>query len=437
MKKIRKPMSPYIILLIGFLALIILGSILLKLPISIKDGVELSWVDSFFISTSAVCVTGLAPVFPAATFTVFGKIILALLIELGGLGFVTVVMFIFSIIGLKINFSDRQLIKEAMNQTSASGMIRLVRNTIKISLSIQLIGAVLYFISFIQDYDFIEALGYAVFHSISAFNNAGFDILGNASFAAYSNDILFNLTTTTLIILGGIGFIVIYEIMAKKSLRNLSMHTKIVLEMTFFLLVVGTLFIKLTSYADISWLQAFFMSVNSRTAGFSTIDIGILSKASIFVIIILMFIGASPSSTGGGIKTTTLFTIIKSIGSYATGKAETRAFNRRISDYSIIKSYILAFSSVAFVSCCFLVMMLIEPNVEISFLLLETVSAFGTVGFSASVTPLLSPLGKILICIVMYVGRLGPITFISIFNRTHYEKETESVRYCEEKIIIG
>jgi len=437
MRRMRKTISPYIILLIGFLALIVLGTILLKLPFSVQDGVELSWIDSFFVSTSAVCVTGLVPVIPATTFTIFGKVVLALLIELGGLGFVTVVMFIFSLLGFRINFSDRQLIKEALNQTSASGMIRLVRNTIKISLSIQLIGAVIYFITFIQDYPFIEALGYSVFHAISAFNNAGFDILGSASFALYNNDVLFNLNTCILIILGGIGFIVIYEVLAKRSLRVLSMHTKIVLKMTLFLLIAGTLLIKFTSYNDITWLQAFFISVNSRTAGFSTTDIGALSRASLFTIIILMFIGASPSSTGGGIKTTTIYTILRSIGSFATGKAETQAFNRRITDQSIIKSYILAFSSITFIILCFLVLMVVEPNIEILNLLFEAVSAFGTVGLSASITPLLSPLGKIIICIMMYVGRLGPITFISIFNRTRYEKETEKVRYCEEKIIIG
>lgn len=442
----KKKLSPYIILILGFVTTILVGTGFLLLPFSTKAGINLSFIDALFTSTSAVCVTGLVSVPSVAeVYTVFGKIIIALLIEVGGLGFITIAIFIFTILGLKIGMADRYMIKESLNQNSLKGMVRLVRITIFIALVVQLVGAIVNFIVFIQDYPFWEAIGLSMFHAISSFNNAGFDLLGSNSLIAYRDNVLLNINTMALVILGGIGFIVIYDVLRHKTWRNLSIHSKIVLKTSFSLIIFGMLMLKLLEGSNITWLEALFNSVSARTAGFSTVDFNTFTNASLLIMMILMYIGASPASAGGGIKTTTFYTIFKYIFSFARNK-QPITYNRHIADRSISKAFILVVFSLAYIVIAVFAINAIESSrglaineqhyffTQVTF---EVFSAFGTVGNSMGITVELSGLSKALLCLTMFFGRLGPITIITAFSRNMNIDNIHGIKYIDEKIIIG
>lgn len=444
---IKKKLSPSLIIILGFLSVIIIGTMLLLLPFATKNNYQLSFIDAFFTSTSAVCVTGLVPVSSVYdVFTIFGKIVIILLIEIGGLGFVTITIYIFSILGFKIGMNDRFLIKESLNQNSLKGMVRLVKFTVSTTLIIQTFGTLINLLIYTRDFPFFQALGISAFHSISAFNNAGFDILpyGN-SLMFYQNNILLNINTSLLIIIGGIGFIVIEDILKKKRFKKLSIHSKIVLKTTLSLIVIGTIILKITEGNHITWLQAFFSSVSARTAGFQTVNFNSFTNLGLLLIMIIMYIGASPSSTGGGIKTTTFYTIGKYITSFAKGEQPV-IYNRKIVNQSIIKAFILVVFSISFIILMIGSISFIEkfnPRVvddqyhyfvKISF---EVVSAFGTVGNSMDITANLHWLSKLLLSITMFFGRLGPITIMSIWNRHWNVENYHNVKYLEETIIVG
>lgn len=419
-----------------------IGTILFLLPISTVEGARFNFVDALFTATSAVCVTGLSPVFSMAdTLTLFGKIVLGFLIQIGGLGIVTIAIYVLVIFGIKIGVTERYIIKEALNQSSMGGLVRLIKAIVLTTIMIESVGIVLNFIVFIQDFPFWEAFGHSVFHAISAFNNAGFDILGATSIQQYHNNILFNISTMVMIILGGLGFIVIQDIYKKRSWKHLNLFSHIVIKTSLFLILVGWLFIKLSDFHEVTWLQALFMSVTARTAGFSTVDISLLHRSTLTFIMALMFIGASPNSTGGGVKTTTFYTIFRSISCFLQGKQPV-VKNRRIDEISRVKAFtivILAFSSI-FVG--FLVVSRIEednPLFDMSYLnlLFETVSAFGTVGLSLGATPHLLPGSKVTLTILMFIGRLGPITIFGILNRNWGHPQVSNVEYATERIIVG
>lgn len=440
-KKIgHKPISPFAILLLSFLGLIAFGTVLLLLPISLKDGNTISFVDSLFISTSAVCVTGLVSTsIPISDlFSPFGHVVLMFLMEVGGLGFVTIFMFFFSMLGKKIGISTSVLLKEALNQNSYADMLPLVKKIVLTSFSIQLFGAVLNFIAFLQlGFDPSYALPLSLFHACSSFNNAGFDIFGASSLSLYKSNFLLMFSTSLLIIFGGIGFVCIFDILQKRSLKKLSLHTKIVLKTTFFILVFGSIFTKLTSWDTLSWSDAILTTVFARTAGFYTVDMPLLRNATIIILMFIMFIGGSPSSCAGGIKTTSLYTMIKAISSFALGNKRTHAYHREISNSSIFKAFVLTVVALAFVLIMTTIICVLEPEFTMLEILFESVSAFATVGTSLGITPHLQWGSKLLLCVLMYFGRLGPITFISLLNRRAFSTSDDPVRYVEEKIIIG
>ncbi|MDD3171192.1 MAG: potassium transporter TrkG [Bacilli bacterium] len=440
-----KKIPPALKIAICFLAVIFVGFLLFLLPISVKDGAHIKAIDALFTSFSAICVTGLSTIPDVgATLSIFGKVVLTILIQIGGLGFVTVAVFIMIFLKMKIGVIDRYFIKEALNQNSSKGIVRLIKSIAITSFTIEGIGAIGYFFVFIKDYDFFEAVGMSVFHSISAFNNCGFDLLGSNSFANYSDNILLNITTTVLIILGSIGFIVIQDVITNRSWKKLSIHSRIVLPITAILLVGGTVILKFSegiANSNFTWMQAFFQSVTTRTAGFSTINIATLNGFSILIIISLMFIGASPCSTGGGIKTTTLFTMVKSIVSFSKGK-KTLAYSRWISDDTKLRAFTVTTLSVGAIFLVSMIVMAIEKNstlyeVTTEKILFEVTSAFGTVGLSFGITPMLQTGSKIALSILMLFGRLGPLTMFSLWNRNWNKTEVSNVRYVEEKIIIG
>ncbi len=441
----KKKFSPYIIIILGFVATILIGTGLLLLPFSTKAGVNLSFIDALFTSTSAVCVTGLVSVPSVAeVYTTFGKIVIALLIEVGGLGFITIAIFIFTLLGLKIGMADRYLIKESLNQNSLKGMVRLVRITIFIALVVQFAGAIVNFIVFIQDYPFWEAVGFSLFHAISSFNNAGFDLLGSNSLIDYSNNVLLNINTMALVILGGIGFIVIYDVLRHKTWHHLSIHSKIVIKTSLSLIIFGMLLLKLLDGAHITWLQALFSSVCARTAGFATVDFNTFTNASLLIVMVLMYIGASPASAGGGIKTTTFYTIFKYIFSFARNK-QPITYNRRIADRSISKAFILVVFSLAYIAMAIFAINAIESNRLLmneqhyffTQVVFEVFSAFGTVGNSMGITPGLSGLSKALLCLTMFFGRLGPITIMTAFSHNLNVENIHGIKYIDERIIIG
>ena len=441
----KKNVSPYVIIILGFIGVILIGTLLLLLPFATKSGYRISFIDALFTSTSAVCVTGLLSVESVSgVFTLFGKIVITLLIEVGGIGIITITVFLFTLIGIKIGMHDRFLIKESLNQNSLKGMVRLVRKTVEITLIIQLLGAIVNFIAFRNYYNFWDAFGVSIFHSISAFNNAGFDLFGN-SLINYKDNILINLNSSFLIILGGIGFIVIYDIFKNKKWKYLSIHTKIVLKTSLILIISGMVLLKISEGSSITWLQAYFSSVSARTAGFAVVDFNTFTNAGLMVILILMYIGASPSSTAGGIKVTTFYTVFKFIISFATGK-ETLSHNRKVAIGSIVKAFVLIVFSLAYISIVIFLINFIEKyNTNVSYdqynyftkIVFEVVSAFGTVGYSMGITEKLHWLSKLLLCITMIFGRLGPITIISAWNKRWNLNKTTDVKYLEEHMIIG
>lgn len=428
---IFKKMSPGRFIVLGFAVVILLGALLLTFSFSANKGADVHFIDALFTSTSAVCVTGLATIDLKDSFNVFGRIVVALLIQVGGLGFASVGVGFFLLARKKVSFKDRLVVKEALNLGSVKGIVKLVKSILLITLCFESVGVVLSFIVFVKDYPPLTALGISIFHAVSSFNNAGFDVLGGfKGLVPYMDNVLLNLTTCGLIVFGGLGFFVIKEMIHKHSFKKFSLHTKIVITMTVSLLIAGTLLIKLTE--NVSWLGAFFFSTSARTAGFATYAVGSFTNAGLFVIIILMFIGASPGSTGGGIKTTTAFTLFKSAYSVATNK-HCSAYKRKIPHDVVTKAFIIAFLALTLICADTFLLSIIEPEYSFIQILFEVVSAFGTVGLSTGITPELSAWSKLILILTMFVGRLGPLTIATIWSF----KAMSNVTYSEETITIG
>lgn len=426
-----KKQPPGRLIALGFASVIVLGMLLLLLPISIRPGVEVSPVDALFTSTSAVCVTGLISVDTYDHFTLFGQIVLALLIQVGGLGVTSVGVGLILAAGKRVGMRGRLLIKEALNVDSMYGMVRLVKWVLLVTLCFEVVGALLSFLSFSQHYPLPRAIWISIFHSIAAFNNSGFDILGGLqNLIPFHNDVLLNLTTCGLIIFGGLGFLVILDLWRVKGFKKLTLNSKVVLSTTAFLLVAGTLLLKATE--NITWMEAFFHSVSARTAGFSTVPIGNLSDAGLFTLIILMFIGASPGSTGGGIKTTTFFTLMQEVRSVFT-KRQPGAFHRTLPSGILSKAAVISLISLLVVCCGTLVLCVLEPELTFIQILFEEVSAFGTVGLSTGITPGLCSASKLVLIFTMFVGRTGALTLLSLW----IARETPNARFTTESITIG
>lgn len=430
--KFLKKLSPGRIIALGFAATILIGSLLLMLPCSVKDGVHLRYIDSLYTSTSAVCVTGLIAVDAGDTFTAFGQFILGSLIQIGGLGVTAVGAGVILAIGKRVNFRGRNLIKEAMNLDTGKGIVKFVRDIFIVTVIFELTGALLSFTVFVRDYSPLKAAGISLFHSVAAFNNSGFDILGNfQNLIPYRNNVLLNLVTCGLIFFGGIGFLVIREVWTKRfRWRKLSMHAKVVISVSIALIISGTVLLKLTE--DVTWLGALFHSVSARTAGFSTYPLGQFSTAGLLVLTMLMFIGASPGSTGGGIKTSTFFTLLQGIKFSATNRSE-KAFHYAVPRGAFRKAAVVTLLAASVVIVGTYLMIVMEPSIDLRDALFEVTSAFGTVGLSTGITPDLCDGSKILSILIMYIGRLGPLTVATLW---HFTKD-ERTSYPEGNIAIG
>lgn len=432
MQSVFRRLSPARFIAIGFAATILIGSALLMLPVCVKPDVSLHYTDALYTSASAVCVTGLLTVDVGDTFTAVGQTIIAVLIQIGGLGVGAIGAGIMLATRRRMDLKSMNIVREAGNLDAGRGVTQFLSVLFKTTLVIELCGAVLSFPTFVRHYPVGKAIGISLFHAIAAFNNSGFDILGGGrNLAPFRDDIPLNLVTCALIIFGGIGFLVIGEIRTKRfAWKRYSMHAKIVLSTSAVLTVGGALLLWLTE--KFSPLAALFHSVSARTAGFSTVPLGNFSEVGLLVLIVLMFIGASPGSTGGGIKTTTFFTLLVGIRSAATNRSE-KAFRYSLPKEAFRKAAVISLIGLLVVLVGTLLFMLAEPTVPLVDALFEVVSAFGTVGLSTGITPTLGLPAKLLSILLMYIGRLGPLTVATLWYFSHGER----VRFPEGDLAIG
>ncbi|XOK64937.1 TrkH family potassium uptake protein [Paenibacillus elgii] len=450
MKSIAKKieLTPPQILVIGFAAIILLGATLLSLPISSANGQPTLFIDALFTATSATCVTGLVVVDTGSHYSMFGQIVIISLIQIGGLGFMTMATLFAFVLRKRISLKERLILQEAMNQGSMEGIVRLIRRVLVYSLTIEFVAAVIFSIRWSFDLGIAKGIYFGIFHAISFFNNAGFDLFGSVvapftSLTTYADDWIVNIVSMSLIILGGIGFVVMSDVVDYRKHKRLSLHSKVVLSATGLLIVIGAVVIFIFEFTNqktlgsLNWsgkiLASFFQSVSPRTAGANSVDIGAMRQASQFFIIILMFIGASPGSTGGGIKTTTFTTLIGAMIAMIRGKEDIVLFHYRLGKDRILKAITLTMIALFLV---IFVTMLLTTTESQSFLklLFEVTSAFGTVGLTMGVTPELSFFGKIMISLTMFAGRLGPLTLAYALGP---KAEKELYRYPEGKITIG
>jgi len=443
MKPKANGFSPAKVLVRGFLVVILAGAILLTLPAAVYEG-RLAFLDALFTATSAVCVTGLVLVDTGTTFTLFGQTVIMLLIMIGSLGFMTMATLIFVFLGRKITLRDRLLIREAMDTGSTRGLVLLTLSVVKLALLMQLIGALLLSIRFIPMLGPGRGIYYSVFHAVSAFGNAGFDLMGDfSSLTGFVNDPLVSGVIAGLFIVGGLGFTVILEFSQKRRFQKLSLHSKLVLSITGALLAAGALAVLFLEYHNpetLGGLQgmnkvlaAIFTAATPRTAGFNVVPTDLLRPTTLFLIMLLMFIGASPASTGGGIKTTTFGTLLLSVVNLIKGQSEVAVFERKIPMAIIMRTFGVIFVSLTIVLVSLFVLTLTEEAdfLEITF---EVFSAFGTVGLSMGITPELSSAGRVMIMITMFTGRVGPLTVaFALANR----EMRKGLHYPEERVMVG
>ncbi len=425
MKKIRFTTTQ--IILLSFLSVIFLGSILLALPISSANGIAVPYIDALFTATTSTCVTGLVTLPTFSTWSVFGQVVILILIQVGGLGVVTVITGLMLLLNKKIGIGDRLLIQDAFNLNTMSGLVRFVKNVLFGTLIIEGIGAVLYMLVFVPEFG-PKGIWISVFNSVSAFCNAGIDIIAENSLCNYTTNPIINTVTSALIILGGLGFIVWWDVLRvvksrspknRKIFRHLTLHSKIVLTVTSGLIFAGAVLIFIFEYDNpltIGELSlpdkiqvSLFQSVTTRTAGFACVAQENLTNASAAVSVILMLIGGSPVGTAGGMKTVTVAVLVCSALATIRNKNDAAVFGRRISESSVKKSVAV---TVTFMSICVISTVLLMATSDASAIdaVYETVSATATVGLSRNLTATLNTFGKLIIIITMYFGRVGPIS---------------------------
>lgn len=435
-----KILPPVMVIFLSFLAMILFGSILLVLPFATDSGHSLSYIDALFLSVSAVCVTGLTTVADVGgTLSIFGCTVLGILIQIGGLGLVTIVSFVIVASGKRLNMATASVVKESLNQSGFRELRRLLVHIVIITLAFEILGTGLSFIVFSKDYPAAEAFGISLFHAVSSFNNAGYDIIGSTSMSKYADDVLLNLTTCGLVIAGGLGFLVYEDLLFRRRWKKFSIQTRLVLVVNLFVLAIGFLMTKALQGDSITWLQAFFYSVNLRTAGFASFDVGSTLKFSTAVFsMAMMFVGGSPLSTAGGIKTTTLYVLLKNLVCSAKGRKPI-IDRREISPETFRRASLLFTISIIDVFLAVLFLSLFEAgNSQVSFLqiLFECFSAFGTVGDSMGITTVIGTGSKITLCFLMYFGRLGPVTLLNLWTPILKPNDND-VEYLSTDISIG
>ncbi len=438
--------NPAQFLAVSFIAAIMVGTLLLLLPLSTKTG-HISFIDALFTATSGVCVTGLIVQDTATFFTPFGQVVILVLFQLGGLGIMTFSTLILLVAGRRVSMKDRIIIQEAFHYGAPKDVRSLIKDIFIFALALEAAGTLSFFLRWHQDFTWPRALFLSVFHSISAFCNAGFSLFSE-SFLVYKGDVWINITLFLLIVLGGLGFLVLQEGkeiflgFVKRKKNKVSLHTKLVLTVTSFL--IGFCFVL---FLAIEWnhslkmftlkekvLSSLFQVITPRTAGFNTLNLNTLNFATVFLLIFLMFIGASPGSTGGGVKTSTVGAIFAFLKSKIAARNSVNFFHRTLPGESITKAFTVVTLAVGIIFLSSFILLIAHPWAAMKDVLFEVFSAFSTVGLSLGITPKLSTLGKAVIVLTMYIGRIGPLTLLYAFSR---QRSFGRYEYVEETVMIG
>ncbi|HEB36718.1 MAG TPA: hypothetical protein ENI18_12885 [Candidatus Aminicenantes bacterium] len=444
--KAERRFQPAQVLAISFIVAILGGTFLLLLPFSTKSG-HISLVDALFTATSGVCVTGLIVQDTATYFTPFGQAVILVLFQLGGLGIMTFSTLILLVAGKRISIKDRIIIQQGFHHGAPKDFKSLIKNIFLYTLILEAAGTLSLFLRWQQDFPWQKALSYSVFHSISALCNAGFSLFSR-SFISYRSDIWINITLFLLIILGGVGFLALQEMkevfsgVLRRQKTKISLHTKLVLTLTSFLVVFSfVLFLAIEWNHSLKMFtlkekifSSIFQVVTPRTAGFNTMDLNSLSFSAVLLLIMLMFIGASSGSTGGGIKTSTIGVILGFLKSKITARDSVNLFHRTLPMESVMKAFTVITLAMCVIFFSSFILLLTQPVASMKEALFEVFSAFSTVGLSLGLTPKLSSLGKIVIILTMYIGRIGPLTLLYAFSR---QRAYGRFEYVEETVMIG
>jgi trk system potassium uptake protein TrkH len=457
--EIRKKfnISPTQTVVSSFAIIIFIGAILLNLPASTRSGENIGFVNALFTATSAVCVTGLVVVDTGTYWSPIGQTVIMLLIQIGGLGIMTFSTMLSLLIGRKITLKERLLIQESFNQFELEGMVRLTKRIIIATFIIEFIGAIIYAFVFIPQFGWIKGAYMGIFHSITSFCNAGFDLMGSytgpfSSFTGYVNNPIININAMLLIVIGGLGFSVwidAYDAIRKRSFSELTLHSKVVLTMTIGLILFGALFIFVMeinnpdTIRDLPFsgkvMASFFHSITPRTAGFNTLDITALTMPTMFLTIIFMFIGGSPGSTAGGIKTGTAGILFFTVISVIKGRESTEMYNRRLPKYLVYRAVSVALISFLLVVLATMALSIAEApfsKPDFGTLLFEATSAFGTVGLTRNYTTNLTQAGRIVVLLCMFAGRVGPLSLILALARSA-NRNKGHIKYPEDRIMVG
>lgn len=442
----RRELTPAQLIVLSFAAAIVVGTVLLRLPVAHTTGGKIGWLEALFTATSAVCVTGLIVVDTGRDFSYFGQAVILLLIQVGGLGILTAGTLLAFLTGRRLGFRERLNLQAQLSALQVGGVVRLVRNILLLVFGVELAGALLLYVRMAAVEGWGHGAWQAVFHSISAFNNAGFSLYAD-SLVRYVSDPLVNVVVMALIVVGGLGFVVIVNLVARyRQVQRtpLSLHTKLALTATGSLIIAATAVLLVLEWANartlgpLPWpaklLAGLFQAVTPRTAGFNTLDYAAMREAGLMVTMLLMFIGGNPGSTAGGIKTVTFFVLVGSAWSLGRGRGELHLFDRRIALETAVRSGVITLISFMAVSGGLTLMAITDPELGMLQLAFETFSAFGTVGLSTGITPELSAPGKIIIIALMFVGRLGPLTMALALIEAPPEKRIE---YPVEDVVVG
>lgn len=437
MRKLRKLSAPQIIVL-SFMVVVALGFIILSLPISNRNH-DISLIDTLFVTVSALCVTGLSPNLINEQYSIWGQAVILLLIEVGGLGIMSISIMFYYIGRRKIDFKKRIILKESLNLEVNSGEVTLTFKIIKMSILIQSLGMIALSFFFVPEFGFFKGIWFSIFHAISAFCNAGFDLFGN-SLVDFKDTPGVLFIITLLIIFGGLGFVILIELFHNNKQR-LSLHSKIALITTSLLLIIGFLYFlfdkSVTGSVVDKLSQSLFLASTPRTAGFYSIDYSYMNDTGIIITMLFMFIGGTSGSTAGGVKTTTIAVLFLKIKSLLKSKSKTEVFERTISDYYILKAFIIFLLTICAIIGSLILLSITESNQGVSMLelMFEIVSAIGTVGLTLGITEKLSTIGKIIIIILMIVGRIGIFTFV--LSTIRKNRDNSYIKYPSEIVMLG
>ena len=443
----RNGFSPLPVIALSFAGLILVGSFLLSLPVASAGRTPVSWFDALFTSTSAVCVTGLVVRDTGTAYSVFGHVVLLGLIQIGGLGFMTFATLVFRLMGRGISLRNRMVMQDSLNEDVLGGVVQLVQWVFTSTFCVELAGAVLLSFRMIPMYGTAKGIFYSIFHSVSAFCNAGFDLFGGGrSLTGFSGDALISLTAIALVVIGGLGFGVLHDLVTLKRFRRFRLHTKLVLVSYGALMLVSFLAVLVLEWSNPATLgpmpvgekllNAFFQSITLRTAGFNTYDQQAQRDVTKLICCFMMVVGAAPASTGGGIKVTTLAILALTVRMVSRGESNIRVFGRRIESTVIQRALTIIFLALGLVFVDVCALSLMQPGADFLDLLYECASAMGTVGISAIGSAALKPLARMLIILTMFVGRVGPLTLALLFARKQ-DRARELIEYPQEHVMIG